>query len=462
MKKMESVYRALENNFPQHVCRCRDFLRQKSVSATGEGIRETALLVRSFIEEIGGTVRFQGDPAYPIVYGTVDRNLPKTLIIYGMYDVQPADEPNWVSPPFDAEVRKVGNLGECIIARGAVNSKGALCGLFNTLRILHQTGGIPVNLKFIIEGEEEIGSLHVPDFIRDHKEELHGLGVADFDFSQDISGQVSMHLGLKGIVYMDLTCRNRFETHEAETGEEGIHGSVSAWISSPVWRLVQALATLTDKDEHILIPDFYKNVRPISTADEELLTRLAGRFDEKAFLREMKSVGFKYDMHGVDILTWCLYNPVINIDGFHSGYYGRGTKTVLPRKATAKIDIRFGPDMEPDEVVTKFKNHLNNHGFNDIEISVRDKYTWSKTDYSEPVVKKMLNTYHELGSDPEVWPMATWTAPYFAFSKLLGLPVVSGGLGHGGRQHSANEYMTVKGLLDFEKFTATFLNRLGE
>jgi acetylornithine deacetylase/succinyl-diaminopimelate desuccinylase-like protein len=113
--------------------------------------------------------------------------------------------------------------------------------------------------------------------------------------------------------------------------------------------------------------------------------------------------------------------------------------------------------MEPEEVVDKVKRHLVRNGYDDIEVTVHDHYTWSKTDFGEPIVQQMVRAYRQLGIQPEIWPMATWAAPYFVFSRLLGLPVVSGGLGHGGRQHVANEYMTVNGLHAFEKFVATFL-----
>jgi acetylornithine deacetylase/succinyl-diaminopimelate desuccinylase-like protein len=157
-----------------------------------------------------------------------------------------------------------------------------------------------------------------------------------------------------------------------------------------------------------------------------------------------------------------LYSPIINVNGFHAGYGGSGTKTILPRKATAKIDIRFGPFMEPDEVVSKFTQYLIEKGFDDIEVNVRDSYTWSKTHVSEPIVQKMIQAYRQHKVSPEVWPIATWAAPYFVFSRILRLPVVSGGLGHGGRQHAANEYMTVEGLKEFEKYVATFLYHVAD
>jgi acetylornithine deacetylase/succinyl-diaminopimelate desuccinylase-like protein len=451
---LEKIYVTIDRVFPEHLETCRAFLRQKSVSATGEGIRETAEWVRRFIQQLGGEATFWGNPSFPIVFGRVNGNSEKTLIVYGMYDVQPAEEDKWMSPPFAAETHNLPGLGECVIARGAVNSKGALCGLFNVLGTLKAMDKIPVNLIFTIEGEEEIGSPQFETFIRAHQEELKGEGVVDFDFSQDTRGKVSMHLGLKGIVYLDLICRGGTKGGPMDTS---LHGSVSAWISSPVWRLIHALSSLTDKREDIRIPGFYDNVARPSRKDLRLLKELAKTFQEKAFLKEMKSLCFKYDRHGIDLLKKGLYSPIININGFHAGYTGSGTKTILPKKATAKIDIRFGPNMEPEEIVEKFKRHLVDQGFDDIEVKVRDNYTWSKTDYSKPIVQKMLQAYRYHGIEPEVWPIATWAAPYFVFSTLLRLPVVSGGLGHGAKQHVANEYMTARGLADFEKFVATFL-----
>jgi acetylornithine deacetylase/succinyl-diaminopimelate desuccinylase-like protein len=451
---VQKVHTAIDEAFPEHLLRCRAFLRQKSISATGEGIVETAQTVKSFIEEIGGKATLWGHAEYPIVFGRLDKGAPRTLLIYGMYDVQPADEQTWISPPFAAEIHNLPAIGDSVVARGATNSKGALCGLFNTLKTIAETDEIPLNLIFTIEGEEEVGSPQLEGFIQANKGELAADGVADFDFSQDIRSKVAMHLGLKGIVYLDLVCRGGKRGGPTETA---LHGADSAWIASPVWRLIHALSSLTDNREDIAIPGFYDTVAPPSKQDVELLQQLAETFDEKAFLREMKSLSFKYDRHGVDLLKKGLYSPILNVDGFHAGYSGPGTKTILPRRATAKIDIRFGPNTEPGEVVQKVRQFFLQQGFDDVEVRVRDSYPWSKTEFSEPIVQQMLRAYRLHGVEPEIWPMATWTAPYFVYSRILSLPVVAGGLGHGGRPHAANEYMLVAGLKDFEKFVATFL-----
>jgi acetylornithine deacetylase/succinyl-diaminopimelate desuccinylase-like protein len=458
IEKIRRIHERIDENFPSHLEKCRAFLRQKSISATGEGIRETARIVGNLISELGGSVRFRGHEDFPIVYGRVDAGAPKTLVIYGMYDVQPVEEQKWSSPPFGAEIRDLPHFGPCVLARGAVNSKGALAGVFNALKIIKEVDRFPLNLIFTIEGEEEVGSPHFEPFIRAHQDELKGVGVADFDFSEDARKKVSLHLGLKGIVYFDLACRGGKKGGPMES----VHSAASAWVSSPVWRLIQALNTLVDGTERILIEGFEEKMAPISPADLKLLDRLQATFDEKAFLREMKALGYKYRIKGVELLKKGLYSPIINVDGIHAGYQGKGTKTVLPRSAYAKLDIRFGPDLEPAEVIEKFRRHLDGLGYEDIEVTVRDNYTWSKTDVREEIVEKLIEAYRIHGREPEIWPMATWAAPYFVFSRILRMPVVSGGLGYGGRQHNPDEFMTVQGLRDFEKFIVSFLYKLAE
>jgi len=282
MKSAEAnrrVHDRIDEDFSEHFERCREFLRQKSISATGEGIKETAQVVKGFIEEIGGTAQYGGDSNFPIVYGKVETGSPKTLIIYGMYDVQPVEELKWNSPPFGAEIKDLPHLGPCVIARGAVNSKGALAGLFNTLRSMKAADRLPLNVIFTIEGEEEIGSPHFESFFREHKDELKGIGAADFDFSEDLRKKVSLHLGLKGIVYLDLVCRGGKKGGPTES----IHSSASAWISSPVWRLIQALTSVVDETETIKIEGFYDNVAPVSEKDMELLESISPDLRRKGF-----------------------------------------------------------------------------------------------------------------------------------------------------------------------------------
>jgi acetylornithine deacetylase/succinyl-diaminopimelate desuccinylase-like protein len=454
-KALQAIHRTIDKMFPDHLETCRDFLRQKSVSATGEGLLETAALIAPRLEEIGAETWFHGREESPIVLGRYDGGHAKTLLIYGMYDVQPAEEEGWISPPFDARIVNLPRFGDCVIARGAVNSKGALAGVMNVLAAMAHLELLPANLIFVIEGEEEIGSPNLPSCITQYADMFRSAdGVVDFDFSEDTRGKVSMHLGLKGIIYLDLMLEGG---KRSGSQFEELHSSVSAWIPSPVWRMVHALASLVDRSEKIRVEDFYDNVAKPSRKDLGLLRELEKVFDPEAFLKEMKSLSFKTSRRGIQLLKMGLYHPVINVDGIHAGYTGPGTKTVLPRTVTAKIDIRFGPNMEVGEVVYKIQRHFKRLGYDDLQIRVRDNYSWSKTEPDDPLVKTMVSAYRAHGVRPQVWPLATWAAPYFAFSRQLGLPVVAGGLGHGGHAHARNEYFVVEGLRRFEKFAATFL-----
>jgi acetylornithine deacetylase/succinyl-diaminopimelate desuccinylase-like protein len=454
-RPLQTIHEMIDQAFPKHLEACRDFLRQKSISATGEGLLETAEILRDRLKKVGSEVWFHGPDRCPIVLAHYDRGHPKTLLIYGMYDVQPAEEEGWMAPPFEARIVSLPRFGDCVIARGAVNSKGALAGVINVLSTMAQADLLPINFIYMIEGEEEIGSPRLPSCIAEHIDLLRSAdGVVDFDFSEDSRGNVSMHLGLKGIVYLDLILEGG-----KKSGSQlpELHSSVNAWIHSPVWRLVHALASMVERSERIKIEGFYENVARPARKDLALLGKLEKVFDPDAFLKEMKGLSFKTNRRGIELLRMGLYEPVININGIHAGYTGSGTKTVLPRTAMAKMDIRFGPNMEVNEVVEKIKRHFRRLGYDDLKMQVRDNYPWSKTDPDDPLVKTMITAYRTHGVEPEVWPMATWAAPYFAFSRSAGLPVVAGGLGHGGHAHARNEYFVVEGLRRFEKFVATLL-----
>ncbi|MDD4878618.1 MAG: M20/M25/M40 family metallo-hydrolase [Candidatus Nanoarchaeia archaeon] len=454
-ERIEKVFAGIDKNFDKHIKKVQDFLKQSSVSAEKEGIIETALMVKGMIESIGGKATFHGSDDFPIVFGKLDLGKPKTLLIYGMYDVQPADEKGWKSPPFAAEIRETSQHGKCIFARGAVNSKGSLASLFNALKEMKAHDEIPVNLKFTIEGEEEIGSPHFAAFVEKHKDELKADACVDFDFAQDTDKKVTMQLGVKGIITFDLIAKGG---RIGGPAEKEVHSSDSAWISSPAWRMVQFLSTLVDKKEKVLIEGFYENVIPPPKEDLELLNKLAQTFDENAILREIKSLRFKYDSHGAELLQKYLYLPTLNITGVSSGYTGSGQKSVLPYKARAKMEIRLVPSQKPEEILDKFKKHIAKHGFDDIAMEDIFAYSWSKTPVSSRIVHEMIDAYRILGHEPEIWPLGAWSAPYYVFSNVLNLPFVRGGLGQGDGEHSTNEYCTIDGIKQFEKFVVVFLN----
>jgi acetylornithine deacetylase/succinyl-diaminopimelate desuccinylase-like protein len=448
MINFEKVNKYIDAHLDEHVGKMQEFLRQPSVSAEDHGVRECAELLRTYFADLGcKNTKLYKTKSYPVVYGEYDAHAEKTLLIYMMYDTQPFTGEKWTSPPLEAKLVQIKPLGKCVIARGAINSKGPLISFLNALESILATGQeIPVNLKFVAQGDEELGSVHFAKFVEDHKEML---GDADAmlgpEASQDDNGKVIMTLGCKGIEYVELECSGKLWGRGPT--EFDIHSSDKSWLDSPAWRMIHALATMTSNDGNkILIEGWYDNVKPPSKEDLEYVDKLAETFDEETAKNQMKASRFISDLHGKELLLQYLYSTTLNIDGIWGGYTGPGSKTVLPHKVTVKIDARLVPDQSPDEIIPKIRRHLDKHGYTDILIRPMDPYDWAKTNVKEPIVQATIQAYRKLGFEPEIWPMAAWSVPYHLFNrKPLRLPFIDAGLGSGGRAHSPDEYFVIEG-----------------
>lgn len=466
------VYNYIDEHYEQHLSKLQELVRQPSISGENRGIRECAELVKRYYEELGcSEAKIVETSGHPVVYGHYNANAPKTLIIYLMYDTQPIDDPGWSVPPLEGRVIDLPPFGQCLVARGAENTKGPMAAFFNACAsILATNEELPVNLSFIAEGEEELGSRHLPEFIQKYQSNLAGADAVFFPIdTQDVKGKVQMSLGVKGIVYFELEASGK-EWGYGPT-EFDIHGSSKAWIDSPAWRLLQAFASMTTPDgNRVLIEDFYANVVPPSVEDSELLEKLTKTFDEAAIKEELKVQHFIADAHGKEALLKYLYSPTLNIDGIWGGYTGPGTKTVLPWKTTAKVDVRLVPNMSVAEVLPKIRRHLDTHGFPEIKIrNLEEGYEWAKTSVKEPVAQAVIKSYREFGYEPEIWPHSAGSAPFCMFNgEPLNLPFIFGGLGHGGRAHSPNEYLVVEeggptgGLRTLEKSYVSILQNIAE
>ncbi|MDR7542871.1 MAG: M20/M25/M40 family metallo-hydrolase [Armatimonadota bacterium] len=452
---MNDLYSHIDAQRDRHLQRVRAFVRQPSISGEGTGMTEMAELVRDTIRALGGAAEIAPTPGWPVVWGTVDAGAPKTLLLYGMYDVQPVQGEEWMAPPFAGDVVNLPDVGPSMVARGVYNTKGPLAGLFNVLESIQAVRGrLPVNVKFVVEGEEELGSPHLPEFIERHKDRL-GADATYFAFyNQDRRGKPILWLGVKGIQYFELTCRGG-----AWGGPRtrGVHGSNAVWVGSPVWRLVRALATMMDDGEQITIDGFYDDAAPPSPEDEELLQQLAKTFDPANELWMWDAERFKYDLAGVDLLRRYLYDPTLNIDGIWGGYMGPAMKTLLPHEAKVKMDVRLVPHMEPERVRERIRAHLQRIGRGDIQVHFYEGYPPAKTSVREPVVAALVRAIRSFGLEPEIWPHIAGSAPFYLFRRVLDQPFAMGGLGHGGRPHSPNEYATVEGMVLFEKSVARFL-----
>jgi acetylornithine deacetylase/succinyl-diaminopimelate desuccinylase-like protein len=365
----------------------------------------------------------------------------------------------------EARLVDVEPFGRCVVGRGAINSKGPLVAFLNALESILAVGEeIPVNLKFVAQGDEELESTYFAEFVMKHKEMLEADALFGPDACQDEKGKVIMGLGWKGVEYIELECSGK--SWGRGPMEFDIHSSDKSWIDSPAWRLVHALASMTSEDGNkILVEDWYDNVRSPSEEDLQLVDKLEKTFDEETVRRETRANRFINDLHGRNLLLQYMYSSTLNIDGIWGGYIGPGSKTVLPHKATVKMDARLVPDQTSGEVIQKIRRHLDKLGYTDIKIRSLDPYEWAKTSVHEPIVQAAIQAYQRLGHAPEIWPITASSVPYYLFNRgPLHLPFIDAGLGHGERAHSPDEYFVidgndrVEGLAGCEKSFAVILD----
>jgi len=470
--KKEKVFDYIDKHYADHLKKLQEFVRQPSISAENRGVRECAQLVKNYFTDLGcKDSRLVETSGHPVVYGTYDAGAEKTIIIYFMYDTQPVDDPGWTVPPLEGRIVDIKPFGKCLVARGAINTKGELRAFLNACESIRAVGEeLPVNLTFVAEGEEELGSRHLPEFIKKYLRELKKTDAVFFPSAdQDQKGKVMMDLGVKGIVYFELELDGK--GWGCGPTQFDIHGSNKAWVDSPTWRMIQALSTMTTKNGNkVLIDGFYKNVVPPSPEDKELLKKLEKTFDEASIKDLMKVERFIDNAHGKQALLKYLYSPTLNIDGIWSGYIGPGTKTVLPYKITAKVDVRLVPNMTVEEVLPKIRRHLDRHGFKEIKIvELEEGYGWAKTSIKAPAAQAVLKAYREFGYKPEIWPHMAGSAPLCMFNREpLNLPFVGGGIGHGARAHAPNEYIVVEeggptgGLRTLEKSYVAILDNFSK
>jgi len=452
---LEDIHKRIDREWSTHLAETKRLLKIPSVSLTGEGIQDTAERLGEMLEDIGVKPGFfkAAKASHPLVTGHLDVGAKKTALLYGMYDVQPiGDIKEWDYPPFGATIVKKKPYGEILVNRGVYNSKGALGGMLMAIRTMIECGEMPMNVHFMIEGEEEQGGLSFPNYVEKNKAKLSKADVAfGFDYSENANGVPVISLGLKGCVYFDLICEG--STRGGPTAE--VHSSDAAWIESPVWRLVHAISTLVDGNQKPIVDGLWDDVTGPNKDDIELVRKLVKKFNTASYLKEISVKRFKIEGTKEELLQQYLFEPSLNIDGLSAGFEEDGTKTVLPPRAKAKIDIRLVPNMTIEDTRRKVMEHLRRRGFTDIRMRNYIDYPWSKVSPHEDVSRATIEAMRYHGKEPEVWPTSAGSAPFYLFDQVLGVPWGGAGLGHGGNAHSPNEFAVVKGMKDFEKSVAT-------
>ena len=311
----------------------------------------------------------------------------------------------------------------------------------------------------LAEGEEELGSPNYPELVDHFEERLRTADGVFFPFnSQSLTGEIRLSMGVKGILYFEM---------EAKGGDWGgptyseIHGSYKALVDAPVLRLAQALASMTTPDDGntILIDGYYDNVRPPTEEEQRLINGALKNWDEAGIKKLLNVEKWIDGISGEEALLRYLYEVTLNVDGIWGGYTGEGVKTILPHVATAKVDSRLPPNVDPDHSLELVRAHLDKHGFADIELRKLSSYPAAQTSVEAPLVQAAISVFNKWRSTKEIWPRLAGSAPFYQFTERLGLPLVFNGLGHGSGAHAPNEYMVIEpaegssvaGLAEIEK-----------
>jgi len=442
----------IDGHVEEAIDQLRDYCALPSVSAQRQSIGETAEFVKGMLEAVGATAEIveKEAPGHPVVLGELPGDSPQTLLLYNHYDVQPPEPFElWTAPPF--ELRRDGDL---LFARGVNDNKGHLVSRLLAIRAVQAANGgrLPVSIKFLVEGDEEIGSPKFHEFVEQHRERLAAGVCLHEGGGVNAGGRPIVSLGVKGILAIELSVR---------AAARDSHSSYGATVPNAAWRLVWALASLKGPDERVRVPGFYDAVRPPTEQEDAFLRELP--HDEDTLLANLDLRDFVCGVRGYDYSRRLIFEPTCTINGLGSGYQGPGGKTVLPAEAMAKLDFRLVPDQDPADIADQVRAHLDREGFDDIELLRAEGEFPARSDASHPFVEVVRSTAREVyGQEPVTYPNMAGTQPLYPMMTLLGVPMASAGISHpDGRAHAPDENIRLSDFVAGTKHVAAIIQALG-
>jgi len=488
---LQKVYAHIDENIDAHVESLQKWIRQPSISNSGEGIPESAEMVKGFFDELGcqqtqifdvGVTEY-GSPGNPVVYAKCDEGAERTVLIYWMYDTMPVTQPDaWTSPPFEARLVEQAPYKKVLIGRGASNSKGPQMSQLNALRAIKAVHGkLPVNLIFVAEGDEERMDIGLRKWVKDHPELLANVDAMYRFGGQANSGNGGYGGGSEGCVYVELTTSGTKWGRGPTVSD--IHGANKRGVDSPAWRHIKMLASLVSDDGNTpKIDGFYEGMAPTTPDQEADLRRRAERLDLKVAAANLGVARFMSD-DPYAILKIQNFGTSFNLDGIWGGnMYAGGAGATLPNRITSKHNFRYVPNMNGPAIVKKLRAQLDKNGYQDVEVKLIGDVPWAKMNSDHEIGQALKRTYEimniphgELSKDYEIGGAGAaaggyWPAYMFGdgevgekISSFKGVPIVAGGGGSGGRAHAANEYYVIEGagkvygMAGAEKAVATVL-----
>ncbi len=446
---MNDVFAVIDERKDVYMGWLKEICALPSVAAQGRGMEETADYVENLLGSIGANVRQIPTAGYPVIFGEIAGKDERTLSFYNHYDVQPEDPLDlWESDPFVPEIRD-----GTFYARGVADNKGNLIARVAAVdAYIRARGEVPVNLKFIFEGEEEIGSPNLSLFAEAHQDLIQANGCIWEAGYCDPKGRREVYLGLKGILYVELS------TQQASTD---LHSMWAAVVPSGAWRLVHALRSLKDAEEQILIDGFYDAVLKPTESDLAALDTMP--FDEAGRKAQYDLPAFVNNLEGIPLKKKLVFQPTCNIAGVWSGYTQAGMKTVLPAQATAKLDFRLVPDQDPEEIFGLLQAHLKKHGFHDVEAKMMAGEHPARTATDSAFAKVVADSVRDVyDHEPVIYPIVPGSGPMYPLCQKFGIPAVSIGVGNEhSRNHAPNENIHVRDFYKGIEHLAVIVDRFG-
>jgi acetylornithine deacetylase/succinyl-diaminopimelate desuccinylase-like protein len=427
--------------------RLRKWIALPSIAAEGLNTEQGVTAMMTLAREAGfQRVERIATDGKPGVFATLDAGAEKTLGLYFMYDVKQFDPKEWSSAPLAAKLVDKPGVGKVMVGRGAVNQKGPEAAFLAALHAIRAAGKkLPVNLVLVAEGEEEIGSPHFAQLVRNPEVAAalaKTVGVVMPGAEQSVQGDVTVTLGAKGVIELELVATG--EKWGRGPGKD-VHSGNRARLDSPSFHLVQALATLVDANGLPAIDGFATKARPLTAEENAMIDLAAQRQKESDDLERLSAKVWAQDAGWRDSLANLIAKPTVNIEGLVAGYTGPGGKTVLPHRAVAKLDLRLVPDMTAEGATAALKAHLAKRGFGDLEVNVTGGYDPNSTPATSSLVKVALASYAARGIETTMMPRSAGSWPGYVFTNApLSLPAIHFGVGHGDGAHAPNEFFLIE------------------
>ena len=433
----------LQSNLNDYIQTTMRLCAQPSVSASGEGVAECAQLLAGELQQHHFQVQLCPTAGQPVILAHAQGASDRTLLFYNHYDVQPPEPLElWTTPPFTPTVRD-GNL----YARGAADDKGEIVARLAALDAVRAArhGELPCGIIFVVEGEEETSSPHLGQFLREHQAELKAQAGIWEAGGLDSEGQAVVTLGLRGVLGVELAVK---------VMDRDAHSGQGHLLPNAAWRLVWALNSLKGPDERLRIPGFYDQVKPPTPRERDLLLALPPR--DELYRRTLGVKTFVRAGAGPE-LNVAVFEPAATINGLTAGYQGPGEKTVIPARASAKLDFRLVPDQDPADILAKLRAHLDAQGFADVEIEERGSTPPAKTSAEDPFVTMVARTAAEVYGRPSLLdPLAGGSGPMHMFFEALGpVPIVFTGIQYwNNRAHSPDEHFRLQDFANGARYIA--------